>query len=233
MECRQDLRGSDDSVMSTQDTCGLCQEFRDGRSLHHAIAPRLPRSRAVMTGADWALIPTIGPICEGHMMYVPHAHSMSVLATTKPTIVESQAAIERAAWRLAQLYRSPVVCFEHGSTASNDTYSGACIAHVHMHITPGPLSFVESVVEEFEPWRQASSLVELRSDRELGSYLLVAAFRDSKMTFWMHNCDEDIPSQLLRQHFCQSLGNTHDWDWRVFPKEDVMLATIRRWHENE
>lgn len=219
--------------MSKPGTCGFCQEFCNGRSLHHVMTPRLPRSRAVMSGENWSLIPTIGPICEGHLMYVPHVHSLSVLATTRPTIAESQEAIEFASRRLAQLYGSPVVCFEHGSTASNDTYSGACMAHVHMHIAPGPLSFVESVLEEFEPWRQASSLVELRSDRELGSYLLVGAFRDSKTTFWMHDCDEDIPSQLLRQHFCQSLGSTHDWDWRVFPEEEVMLATMRRWNENE
>lgn len=84
-------------------------------------------------------------------------------------------------------------------------------------------------MQAFEPWREASSLAELRGGRELGSYLLVGAFCDSTTTFWMHDCDEVIPSQLLRQYFCQSLGRTHDWDWRVFPKEDVMLATIRRW----
>lgn len=166
-------------------------------------------------------------------MYVPHSHSLSVLATTRPTIVESQAAIECAASRLALLYRSPVVCFEHGSTVSDEAHSGACIAHAHMHIAPGPLAFVKRVVQAFEPWRKTSSLVELRSEHEAGSYLLVGAFHDSTTTFWIHYCDERIPSQLLRQSFCESLGRTFDWDWRVYPNEDVMLATICRWRENE
>jgi diadenosine tetraphosphate (Ap4A) HIT family hydrolase len=209
--------------------CSFCGELH-GRvaPMHSLLVPGAPKSRILIETDHWSLFPSIGPLVPGHLLIVPREHVCSILSCPAPAITECLKLATDCAARLAAIYKSSVLVFEHGSVQEEPNYSGTCIKHAHLHILPGPLSCIDSALGELESWHGARTLFDLPSGFDRIQYLLVGLLIP-RSYFWVHECAEPIPSQLLRRVFAKQLQNEDEWDWRRYPRANVFTQTIRDW----
>lgn len=214
-----------------RDSCQFCAELAGiSTPLHTKIIPEAKRSRILRKTERWVVVPSIGPLTPGHLMLVPRAHYFSALSCPEDLLVECDDLLFECACRLAGIYGQDVLLFEHGSTANLRRPCGACVDHAHIHVLPGPLSFVSSAIKTFPTWQAGVSLTQLRT---LGvadlPYLMVGYFV-SQFSLWVRECPESIPSQILRTLYACEVGNTDGWDWRKYPNPATFLQTIRDWN---
>jgi ATP adenylyltransferase len=211
--------------------CSLCGEFQ-GRSapLHTLLMPHAAESRVLSEGRHWLLVPTIGPLAPGHLMLVPRSHYYSVLSCPEEVLHEGRALLEECASKLRAIYGRDVVVFEHGATPGQEKVCGSCIEHAHLHVVPGPSSFVSAALGAFDGWRSGASLAELRSEVTSHPYMLVGQL--SRGAFYARRCLEPVPSQILRRILARELGDDDKWDWRRQANEAVFVRTINDWRSH-
>lgn len=208
--------------------CSICAELR-GTSppLHTSRIPGAEASRILRQNDEWALLPTIGPLAPGHIMLVPQKHYYSILACPEHILFASREILSECASRLGATYNQEVLFFEHGATAGGQKTCGACIDHAHLHIVPGPTSFILSAMSKVGPWTAADSLDDLRAEAEGFPYLLVGSL--STGMCWLYRCSQEVPSQFLRKVLATELKSECSWDWRKEPNADAFLQTLIDW----
>jgi ATP adenylyltransferase len=210
--------------------CSICDELQGTCApLHTKLMPQASRSRILEESRNWVVIPSIGPLAPGHIMLVPRNHYYSVLGCPKDALMECQNLLTECASRLKRIYQQDVVVFEHGSTPDQPKVCGACVDHAHLHVLPGPISFVSSAMSQYSPWRNGISLFNLCSDLAQTPYLLVGQALP-KPLYWVRYCLEAVPSQILRRIFANELGDYDGWDWRKRANTTTFLRTIDDWN---
>jgi diadenosine tetraphosphate (Ap4A) HIT family hydrolase len=209
--------------------CSLCAELTGAQPpLHTLLGVSAPPSRVLLESENWVVVPTLGPLVPGHIMLVPRGHFYSALACPDLLLRECDAMIDRCVTRLRDLYDQPVVMFEHGAEPGTQKKCGACIEHAHLHLLPGPSSFVRSVTSEERNWVSARTLWGLRAELGASAYLLAGELAPGRAMF-ARRPNLEVPSQFLRRAFASEVGNDMTWDWRKFPQAETLLRTIRDW----
>jgi hypothetical protein len=112
---------------------------------------------------------------------------------------------------------------EHGS--STVASGGACIDHVHVNLIPGLGSAARLLDGKLPPIGVDHALFTLRPSA--APYILM---RGSGITRLFDA--KGVPSQYIRRELFASLGR-EDWDWAVFPNDDVIDETIALWRLGE
>lgn len=229
LQCKIQLSTSDIQLPCERCTCSLCSEIQ-GRtaSLHNILIPLATESRILWETEQWVVIPTLGPLSLGHIMLVPRNHYYSTLSCTSAMLQECSELLNRCGSVLRSIYRQGVIVFEHGATATESRKCGACIEHAHLHVVPGPSSFVAAARSKFRDWQSGSSILELPDLVENSPYMLVGSCT-RRPRFWVRRCSDTVPSQLLRRVLARELGNPTEWDWRKHVGSNVFIKTITDW----
>ncbi len=210
-------------------SCSLCIEFAGTPvPLHTVMVPHAAKTRVLWESDDWLIIPTIGPLTPGHVMLVPRGHNFSILGCPSEILPEGQWLLERCSLKLRHLYQQAIVVFEHGMTADQRKTCGACIEHAHLHIAPGPPSFVSSLTLDCSGWHSAASFSALVSPVGNWPYIMVGLAQPDTR-FWARQCVAPVPSQFLRRVFAEQLDKDGEWDWRKNPNTNAFLKTINDW----
>ncbi|MBD0372288.1 MAG: HIT family protein [Pyrinomonadaceae bacterium] len=223
---------SDYSLACEQCSCSLCGELQGTSApLHMLLMPDAGESRVLWKTPNWVVIPTIGPLTPGHLMLVPRTHHYSILSCPEDTLDECQKLLGACAEMLRMIYGLDVLVFEHGATAQQHKVCGACIDHAHLHVVPGPRSFIAAAKDKLFEWESGATLREL-SNKVYGSpYMLVGQLSPDDL--WVRQCAEAVPSQLLRRILALELGCEGKWDWRKQPNTSVFLQTIKDWRARD
>jgi diadenosine tetraphosphate (Ap4A) HIT family hydrolase len=232
--CRKRRAGNTSSTTSAvceRCACSLCGEL-DGTQppLHTLLGVLAPPSRVLLESDNWVVVPTLGPLVPGHIMLVPRRHFSSALACPEPLLGECEDVIDRCVARLRDLYRQPVVMFEHGAGLGAPRSCGACIEHAHLHLLPGPTSFVTTVTSAEPNWISAHTLNELRAELGMSAYMLAGKLDPPDRILFARKPDKKVASQFLRKVFAGTVGNSTTWDWRRFPQPTTLLQTMRDWN---
>jgi ATP adenylyltransferase len=191
-------------------TCPLCQGIETG-----AISFRDERiPGAVLYRSEHLIVmPTLGPLAEGHVMICPADHYPAIAAMPAGWYSE----LERAqAWvedRFGQHYPEPVTYFEHGMAAVAGR-GGCCIDHAHLHAVATSADFFPARRvrrwDEVHDWQARTQMPYVYYQRGAERLLLEA--------------DGPVPSQWLRRRLGHALGEP--WDWRTHPGLDRLRALI-------
>jgi diadenosine tetraphosphate (Ap4A) HIT family hydrolase len=226
-----EFRASDKSTHCESCVCSLCEEFAGTSApLLKEVMSHEVETRILWEGNDWLLIPTIGPLTPGHLLLVPRKHYFSVLRSPSEVLTEFNALLERCASKLQSLYKKDVLVFEHG-TIDGQKNCGACIEHAHLHIAPGPSTFISSATSEFPGWSYRSTITDLIPLIGNSPYMLIGSVKPQPF-FGVRQCRDHIPSQFLRRVFAQELEEKVDWDWRKHPNANTFLKTMNDWKSN-
>ena len=175
-----------------------------------------------------ALMPSLGPLQQGHMLLVPLTHVTSLVALPESLDAEVSQAYDATRRFLTQHFGQPV-CFEHGS-GGNAGSGGWGVEQAHVHLVPLPEMFGGlTPPATVGPWERVESsasrwLTDLRAltDR-FTSYLYFEPQGGAGYTAAVTR----LPSQFMRRWLAES-QSTKDWNWREWPQPE-RVAELVRW----
>jgi diadenosine tetraphosphate (Ap4A) HIT family hydrolase len=204
-------------------SCDFCNEFSDGNDNAFArIYAQQPKSRIVFRSENFAVVPSLGQIVEGHMLIVPVRHYTALADMPAQIVGEVSELCVRVRSALAQSY-GPTVFFEHGVRG---TQAGGCgVDHAHLHAVPFTCS-TEPIDELMRSHclNLVGGIAELQKEVVPNSSYLY--YEQTNGRAWA--CEIDfVPSQYLRKMVAESLG-IESWDWRVSGREQALLSSITR-----
>lgn len=181
---------------------------------------------------DWAVVaetehllavPSVGALVPGWLLVLPKDHHLNFAsAVGASSTIESELAVIAADW---ENRFGPLTWFEHGpKDAGSDV--GCSIDHAHMHLVPlGNINLLPAA-EAFLPTIHFEPIGELsevkRAISEDRSYLYLQL---PSNTHWLASSNR-IPSQSLRRVIAAEQGRGGEWDWKQFPRHDLLRETI-------
>lgn len=176
----------------------------------------LPENTIIETYEYFILIPTIGPLIDGHVMLASKQHYTSLSVMPQEAIDELFMIISTLS--VIDEIRSNVLICEHGSFENQS--GGACTVHTHIHLIPTYGSFY-NVLDGMLPIVEAS-LTQLGTLRI--PYILTMNGVGEYRIYEAYNAH----SQMMRKAICNSVGQI-DKDWKSNPNPQSILNTIDYW----
>jgi diadenosine tetraphosphate (Ap4A) HIT family hydrolase len=193
--------------------CCLCGEISSGLIALDYRGAYGVDSRICHQNAEFLVIPTVSPLCAGHVLIVPRSHVTCLSALTgyaRKILVETVKLIRS---RLEGRFGSQFYFFEHGTRASGM----ACgIDHAHLHLIPLPIRTSEAldiqIQSDFAIQATDSLNAILSAAAQIAgqAYLLAGSSLDA-----IHiSFDDHIPSQYMRRLIAEKQSRP-SWDWRL------------------
>jgi len=203
--------------------CCLCDELATGEFPAEFRKVYAVESRVCLQAEDVVILPTVSPMCAGHVLLLPRTHVTRLADLPQGQRETLSACATSAANRLRERFGEECYFFEHGVT-SGGTACG--IDHAHLHILPlsrDMISSIESQVESDFPMQVYGSLREVLSagaGRPQRSYLLHGSHTSSVRTCF----DDGVPSQYMRR-VIGTLRGIEAWDWKLLSARPEFRAT--------
>jgi diadenosine tetraphosphate (Ap4A) HIT family hydrolase len=204
-------------------TCDFCREFA-GISGHafDALYSDVLKTRRIWTTRTFEVLPTLGPLTEGHLLLISREHKTSFSDLAGDERAEFYCRFEEIKAFLSSRY-GPPVAFEHGALSPR---SGGCgIIHAHVHVVPTP-SGISSDLPPIKGarWRR------LADNDWLGEIRCQTVFDDGYIWAEIDNqrsavSASALPSQFMRQWLAQRLHLPH-WDWREAGFQPSFVSTV-------
>lgn len=228
--CKSELR---------PEVCTFCAELagQTQNSNYFRLAGPTAKSRIVWQNAEFALMPSLGSLVEGHLLLIPTQHAFSFANLPRTVLANAKSLIASVTQFFCENDQQSLV-FEHGAVVlSGCDYErrmkraicGACTDHAHIHILPSvSAGMVVSKLEKMRIQMSRKPLESLCGLREQVNpacpYILIGG---SDMGSWLIFVLEYVPSQFMRKLVSSSMGLT-EWDWRQFPRINLVQKTIQK-----
>jgi diadenosine tetraphosphate (Ap4A) HIT family hydrolase len=208
-------------------TCCICSQIAGDAS--NDLLAQLIKSdeyvrRVALESKSFAIIPSIGPLTAGHVLLCPKRHFRSF--AQMPIALGAEFTIMKAVISkvLAEIYVKPIHHFEHGS-AKKSQHLICTVEHAHLHCVPTDVEIWCDIKDRFE-WQRITNLSNLASfvgDMEYLWYESAEGF-----SFVTKGLEGAFESQYLRKVFAKNLGIRDAWNWRTFPRIQMVADTYRR-----
>jgi ATP adenylyltransferase len=182
-------------------------------------------------GEEWAVVaetehlvavPSVGSLLSGWLLVLPKEHDLNFAAATdRSSRIESELTGLAADW---EAVFGPLTWFEHGPKET-DSAVGCSIDHAHMHLVPlGELNLLDAARSmlkmRFNPVGALSEATQA-IDQDC-SYLYLQLPNNTQ---WLA-ASNSIPSQSLRRVIAAEQGREDEWDWKKFPRHDLVTKTL-------
>jgi diadenosine tetraphosphate (Ap4A) HIT family hydrolase len=200
--------------------CDLCNELNGKDCRFTKMYQKHIKSRVIFQTSNFAVIPTIGQIVEGHALVLPFKHYTAIGGLPRGKILELENLLDLVNGAIISAYGVQPIFFEHGTACEGKESGGCGIYHMHLHVVPLPngVNFQTSIGL---PLKEIASLFELQDIISEGrSYLLYIDQANNKFV----SENECLPSQYMRKKLAETLGSK-DWDWRGYQREERLALT--------
>lgn len=168
------------------------------------------------------VVAAVGPLAVGHVLISPIEHTNAVqrLPFVAQTDFTSLLSLVKSFINTAT--EKPVTVFEHSAPSNPDSQRSACIDHAHIHVVPGNYEIGEAVELPQELQYQAHDL-DLFYTRPApwNGYVMLA---EPGRVVRVSN-DVGQP-QFLRRALFAAAGRGEEWDYALFPHEEITAQTI-------
>ena len=206
-------------MLMLDETCSYCNEFEKG---YFIWGERNYGSRIITQTNNFIVLPSLGPLMEGHVLIVPREHRLGMSGIPEAQYDELEEIFREVSIKITEEYGASLF-FEHGDI-SREKKAGSCIQHAHFHVLPTDLEIANYLENRLER-REIKKLVELRDQAEKQEPYL---FLEEKGERYVFTVPDVLPSQYLRQVIAVQLETPERWDWRTSPNIEEMLRTRER-----
>lgn len=197
--------------INMQHSCSLCREINSetipfGYEQYNLLIKN--KLNIIAQNNSFTLIPSIGPLNNGHILIVPNRHILS-FAELKSEELQDLLDIKNKIINYNNLfYGLPVEFFEHGTGISNN-YCGSCISHAHLHCVPSRVSLTNYINDI------GLKMVDTNIQNEIteNGYLY---FEDILGNVFFDNTG-NYESQLFRKYYAKYIFKEIEWNWRTNP----------------
>jgi ATP adenylyltransferase len=207
------------------DDCAFCSEILTGRLSDPILdllgAPTF--DRIVASTPEFLVVPSLGPLNEGHILLVSTEHIECWRDATQELRAHALGAAVNLARRVSEAFDSPILIFENGTARHCTRSDNSCIDHLHIHILPLSEAHVQAVVRSL-PTADViypAHLIQTRFDSSLD--YVSAGPAGGSMTVLQA---KSIERQLIRRQIASLLGSPDLWNWRDFPQLDRVLNMV-------
>lgn len=227
------------ATSATADDCMFCREVAGevGETNYGRFAGGDAGSRIIWSNPDWAILPSLGPLGEEHLLMIPTEHKLAFGQLEAPKLMAAERLLACVA-RALSASGSTVLFFEHGckslnGDASEERYrllrSGACTDHAHMHIVKGvTYSQIAERLEVLGPHVAIGTLARLREVICGKDVYLTVGETDGRGLAWTVFGLEFLPSQFMRRIIASAMSAPDLWDWRHVPQVERVTSTAGR-----
>src|SRR5580658_4727623 len=197
--------------------CYFCGQIA-GRPDCDLIAQMLPGEkyvrRVLCESESFAVIPSLGPLAEGHVLLCTREHLRSFAGLDPDCHSEYQAIKVRLRHELEAVYGKATLVFEHGMAIEGDRVP-CTVDHAHMHFLPLGQTLSSGFIPSID-WRVFDgSFTEANRITAGREYLLVeTADGISRIA---PSGAAGFESQFLRKAITAYAGLARKWNWREAP----------------
>jgi diadenosine tetraphosphate (Ap4A) HIT family hydrolase len=214
--------------METGVDCCLCGQIR-GDAQSDLIARLLPgrpyARRVILETSAFAVIPSLGPLADGHVLLCPKTHVRGFAALGRAVQIDYLDAKARLTERLAAEYGPMLYAFEHGMSIEGG-HVICSTEHAHMHFVPFQPSLPATWLDA-DVWTVFDgSLAALERITGGNEYLLYES--PSGVSYVAAAHDRRFQSQHMRQALAAAMKTGTHWDWRHAPDAEAADRTWRR-----
>jgi diadenosine tetraphosphate (Ap4A) HIT family hydrolase len=199
------------------------------------LTSSLVDSRILWRNEHFAILPSLGPLRQGHLLIIPIEHIFSYENLTTDKLHQADQLIKVIYRYLISRRHKSIVAFEHGAPITHGdkreirirkAISGACTDHAHFHLVPDiSTSQLRDKIEESKTIRDkfiVSDLTKLSENCNANLPYLILGGGDNDC--WTIYLFDELQSQFMRQAVA-SIDGSKDWDWLLYPKIELVLNT--------
>lgn len=206
--------------------CSFCSEFENDFegsyylskiSVHSKI-----KNRVLIESDNWVVIPTIGPISEGHLLITTKEHYSCLRNTPIKLLEELYVLLDKVECVYKKMYGTQLIAFEHGN--GDLKIGGACIEHTHIHVLPCNDDVYLDIMNYDFIIDEVNSMYDVYKDKYKAGYLLYKSPENREYLI----TGEVIPSQFFRQIFSKKIGVQSEWDWRSNHNINMLVNTYNK-----
>jgi len=176
------------------------------------------RNKIILETENFALIPSIGPLCVGHVLFVSKKHTETLAGVSHYELVEFErffkCVIEKNNENRNFLF------VEHGSY--DNQKGGACVQHTHIHLIPGYEQYYNILDNTLRIVDEIKSVKEL--NKTDFPYILSFNYKNEFRLYEAYN----VHSQMMRKAICAK-NNIKEWAWRKNPNMELIKLSILFW----
>ena len=206
-------------------SCCICSQIQGDATndlLAQLIGSETYVRRVPLESESFAVIPSVGPLVEGHVILCPKQHFKRFAQI--PTMLEGEFAVmkKRLSEILAVTYGQRVHYFEHGS-AKTAEQPMCTVEHAHLHFVPTDAQIWPTIQHQFEWRRIRSNIADLSALVGDMEYIWYESPEGSSAV--AKGIEGTFESQYLRKIFAKALGLDEIWNWREFPRATTISDT--------
>jgi len=216
-------------VSDASECCALCAEFGAVPPLEIKVDGVNLGNRILKQCEDLLLIPTLGPLADGHCLICTKSHHISFghFLGSGGNQGELELFVSDVKQNLGDIYGKPTIIFEHGPNASGSLL-GCGTDHAHLHVVPTDADLMNDDDLKLRDWKPCS-LTDLHRYRDIGlGYLF---YINQQGNGFICLVEESISSQTFRKALAGALGRGSEWNWREFPQAESVEKTIQLYRE--
>lgn len=186
---------------------------------------RAPWDQPLRRSNSFDVLPSLGALVPGWLLVVPRRHRLRLADCDLDEFEDLEAVYTAVRRELKSAIGGPVIAFEHGPSRPN-TAVGCSVDHAHLHVVPvatDVFAAARAVAPHLE-WSTAQGhFVDVLKGIEQDQAYLMLVDDDGLVRV---SQDADLPSQLFRRAISELAGQPNQWNWRDYPRHDVVQATI-------
>lgn len=210
-------------------SCCICSQIHGDASndlLARLMADEGYVRRVPFESESFAVIPSVGPLVEGHVLLCPKHHFKSF--SQVPLTLEDEFILikSRVLSSIGKTFGRSIHYFEHGS-ARAAAQPVCTVEHAHLHVVPTEVEIWPMIKDAFA-WHsladvRLSELSTITGDLE---YLWYET--PDGESFVTTAIEGTFESQYMRKVFARALNCEETWNWREFPRVEALSDTYTR-----
>ncbi|WP_394787195.1 hypothetical protein [Rhodoferax sp.] len=196
--------------MTSQIKCNICKEISGfgaeecGKDYQELVALG---ENLIILGKHFAVIPSVGPLSNTHVMLVPLTHVNSFAELSTAALEEASLLLEKLQLHVKQKIGRSLFFFESGAGELTD-HSGGCITHAHIHCIAESIDFYDRLSREVL-LKPVGRMDFSNADKKHGYIWFMSSTGEAYI------CNNPLlPSQFLRYIYAQSTKIPSIWNWR-------------------
>lgn len=212
--------------------CPICLELRsiEGNRLHKTLSKHDIKSAKIKISDNFTVIPSLGPLINGHCLIVPDIHVKSIgkYCLDHGLFQELEQNVAFIKNSFGPSKNSSAFLFEHGITNNDASQENLCsTSHAHLHILPLESYHLNTICKRgrYMPLNTGLDGIynkALQHEEYLLSIILDATIGNSFCLKY-----EGIESQYFRKKVAHALG-LERWNWKEDPGTNLLISTIEK-----
>lgn len=183
-----------------------------------------PWDRILFETDDFVVVPTVGALVPGWILVVPKVSAIcfgAIDTVRRKRLLD----VKNYCASVVEERFGEAAVFEHGPATVGGPV-GCTVDYAHLHILPAPCDLIDSIAMVSTSTTDWLSVDNIEATERYYRNGVPYLFVEQPVGKAMIADAREMPSQLFRRVVAKSVGRPCEFDWRDFPIEENVQATL-------